>query len=766
MACLAHVQEGAAAPVQAKSQKDVTKLILAAAKHRREHHKAPKVTVLQQQKEEVKNAEHKHHHGHKHRHGKTRGGELDAVVKTLKDVLKSMAEEATTDETAFKRFQVWCAKAVANFAEESKKADEAYNAVFVALKEKTAAVATTEKQVIVLNTGVEDVAQALDQAEQLRKKEAQEYAEEVQLNAESSALVGQAITRLGGNPGFLQMQSMAHRHKHKNKHQHGHKAGDPSGDYVVGILKGVKSRLVVNKKDLDREEDTKKQAHKDLTSTKEKQVKAMREEVITKTQLLATNKLALVEAQREHNVAKREYAMFKEMAGSAAENCAAKEKAYDARVADRAREKKALEGAIEALEDQFLFIQTSSNNKKKSESSLLASKQYITNIQKDWEKRDIFKDDVEIEKVDYNSTRLAKAVAEARDAMDRGLPTEWDLMNGRTEADFRTDADYAYSFVQTGMKPRNMLRIREGVRFLQHKGKSKGAMDGAADAVRALKDALNKHQAEDDKMYKYCKDMNREAQRNKKAAEEVKSRIAARKKYLEDAIEGTDTAVAALKAAAKLFGKRIEDAEKVRKDEVKAYNTATEARNLKIRVVERAKEILESFYKSQEGLFLQEMDARAKQNMLKSGVASLLQTVKTKEEPEVETGNARSGTGNSVITLLDNIISRSQKEQKSADKEDKAAQFAMDSLRTQNKRSHGSKMEAVAMKLEEDAKNRLELVQVQEDYQRQEASIKVADEQLKILEKDCAKILETYQEETDARTLKISQLNEVVGMLR
>lgn len=315
----------------------------------------------------------------------------------------------------------------------------------------------------------------------------------------------------------------------------------------------------------------------------------------------------------------------------------------------------------------------------------------------------------------------------------------------------RQNAAGATSFLQVVSKKRDVSGkkdlVRKAVALMQHQTKEKAkGMDKAAEAVLGLVEAIRNHQTEDTKRKHFCEfqiDENEDAKR--KLAGEV-ARLKAREDYLSSETMSLSKEVDTLKKEAATFTERLTQFEEARSKEQESYRASTRDRGLTIKVVQKAKSIVEGFYKSNDPTSLFEQKAEPKETW--------------------RLGRSRNGgLGSSVIAMLDTIVSDFKKEQADADQAEQASAEELDKVRSDTKSLFDKKLEHVSKLLQEKARDAQELSQVKADAELKTASLSATEDALSKLGSDCTSLLATYEKLTDERRKQILQLQDVADIL-
>eukprot|EP00434_Breviolum_minutum_P016925 symbB.v1.2.014933.t4/scaffold1103.1/size137753/9 len=221
----------------------------------------------------------------------------------------------------------------------------------------------------------------------------------------------------------------------------------------------------------------------------------------------------------------------------------------------------------------------------------------------------------------------------------------------------------------------------------------------------------------------------------------------ARQDYLTSEVSSLTTEVEALKKDAAKFTDRLSQLEEVRGKEQDSYKASTRDRGLTLKVVKKAKSIVEGFYKSKDPTSFSQEEA---------------------SPPKVpwKLGSSRNGNlGSSVIAMLDTIVDDFGKEQQDADKAEEKAEKELAQVRSETKSLFDKKLDHVSKLLQEKARDAQELSQVKADAELKTSSLAATEDALAKLGKDCTKLLADYEKVSEERQKQIWQLQDVADIL-
>ncbi|CAJ1382578.1 unnamed protein product [Effrenium voratum] len=292
--------------------------------------------------------------------------------------------------------------------------------------------------------------------------------------------------------------------------------------------------------------------------------------------------------------------------------------------------------------------------------------------------------------------------------------------------------------------------VRNAVALMQHQTRAKAAgMGKAAEAVLGLIDAIKSHQAEDSKRKRFCEAQLGSNEDAKAKLQGELTRLKARQDFLGSEVGTLGTQVEDLKKEAQDFTDRLSKLEEVRSKEKESYDASSRDRALTIKVVKKAKAILEGFYNSKDATALAEVNASPK-----------------KAPDTWQLGSSRNGNlGSSVIAMLDTIVWDFQKEQSDAEKAEENAEAELEKVREDTKTLFDKKLEHVSKLLQEKARDAQELSQVKADVELKGTSLAATEDTLAKLGEDCTQLLAGFDKTLADRQKQIYQLKDVAEIL-
>lgn len=267
---------------------------------------------------------------------------IGAVVDTLQDLLASIESEEAQEKQNFKCLMKWCDGTSASLAEQIEASASSYENNQVAAKQHVATIATLEHTIDDAVNEVEEVTDAIAQANSIREQDNAKYMEERSLNMQSASQIANAIRIVGqvrGAGGFLQ-GGMVQRVQLNEP-------GESS--YVLGIMKQLKINLETNMASAEKAETEKATIHATMMSTKQKQLKALQEFSSQKRTEMTEERVELANADAAMRREESKLASLKETQAGTTKHCDTKRQEWDVRTEERVQEKAAISEAISYL---------------------------------------------------------------------------------------------------------------------------------------------------------------------------------------------------------------------------------------------------------------------------------------------------------------------------------------------------------------------------------------------------------------------------------
>jgi hypothetical protein len=191
---------------------------------------------------------------------------IKMVIDTLKDIRQSIANEEKVETDLYNKHTAWCKKESANVAEALENGKKNLANAKVLSEEQVSSIESLKRTIAKNKKALEETSDSLEQAAALRKDENEKYTEELLVNTNSQRQIDAAIkhvTKIGKQGGFLQNGIV--RKLQLNQ------PGESS--YVLGVMKGLKDKLVYNANLLKKTEQDKVKMYDEFVATKQKNAK-------------------------------------------------------------------------------------------------------------------------------------------------------------------------------------------------------------------------------------------------------------------------------------------------------------------------------------------------------------------------------------------------------------------------------------------------------------------------------------------------------------
>lgn len=306
------------------------------------------------------------------------------------------------------------------------------------------------------------------------------------------------------------------------------------------------------------------------------------------------------------------------------------------------------------------------------------------------------------------------------------------------------------------------LKVKKAVQLMLTQSKNDAdGMRKASEAVQGLIQAIEQHSKDATARKRFCDVQMRLKKDAKRTLDNQLSRIHARQDFLTSNMGMISTEVANLKQQTKTFLTNLKRLEAVRSREVRDHEDATRDRQLTIKVVTKAKSIVEGFDTPPGSRLLPAESS----SLLKVGMAA--QGINSSSPPETwKLGSSKQGTlGSSLVAMLETIVATFEKEQRDADEEESDAQQGLLQLRQDTKTLIDHKTGEISRLLSSKGLAAQELSEVRVDDVVKSASLATNQEARGILDKSCAELFANYQALQQKQSEQISELKDVAEML-
>mmetsp|Transcript_14825 Transcript_14825/g.33354 ORF Transcript_14825/g.33354 Transcript_14825/m.33354 type:complete len:691 (+) Transcript_14825:76-2148(+) len=288
------------------------------------------------------------------------------VVRMLQSMTEKIEAEAAKEKEMYEKYMCYCKTSTGTLQESISTAETKIPKVEAALEEAKSQKASLEQQLKDHKYGRKDAAEAIANSESIREKEAAEFTKEsAELTANIDALTkaidaistgmgsflqtgsAQAVRRLAVNSANL---ASADRDILMSFLDQGSSSGYASGQ-IVGILKVMKDEMEKDLAEMTEAEEAAQKNQAELKAAKEKELAAHTKAIEEKT--ARVGKLGVEIAEKTNDLEDTEEALAEDQKFLADmdENCATKDKEWEAIEKKRAEEKLALAETIKILND-------------------------------------------------------------------------------------------------------------------------------------------------------------------------------------------------------------------------------------------------------------------------------------------------------------------------------------------------------------------------------------------------------------------------------
>merc|ERR1719238_2429423 len=190
----------------------------------------------------------------------------------------------------------------------------------------------------------------------------------------------------------------------------------------------------------------------------------------------------------------------------------------------------------------------------------------------------------------------------------------------------------------------------------------------------------------------------------------------------------------------------LAEAGKLRKEEKEIYERGKKDRELALKVLQEATNVLEAFYKSKPALVQ---------------TAALVQG----EQPKIGDSKRKTGESNVVLVMLAKILDDIKLEQKHAAEEELASSQAFEKLKLDTRHSFDAMMMEITEKVTRRAKLTVKMESATDDKEATEDSLKALKQKMAALASECDELVKDYEKREKARKFEIDQLRDAFEIL-
>merc|ERR1719310_1805924 len=278
---------------------------------------------------------------------------------------------------------------------------------------------------------------------------------------------------------------------------------------------------------------------------------------------------------------------------------------------------------------------------------------------------------------------------------------------------------------------------------------------GKADSFEGVKKVINEliavlvQEQKDEKTKKdWCiAEKEKNVGTNTSKTDELERTVAALNKG-RSLIEQLTTEADGLNATITADDAALAEAGKLRKEEKEIYERGKKDRELALKVLQEATNVLEAFYKSKPALVQTAADLQA-----------------AAEQPKIGDSKRHTGEGNVVLVMLAKILDDIKLEQKHAAEEELKASQAYDKLKLDTRHSFDAMMMEITEKVTRRAKLTVKMESATDDKESTEDSLKALKQKMAALASECDELVKDYDKREKARKFEIDQLRDAFEIL-
>mmetsp|Transcript_60993 Transcript_60993/g.132265 ORF Transcript_60993/g.132265 Transcript_60993/m.132265 type:complete len:650 (-) Transcript_60993:77-2026(-) len=272
-------------------------------------------------------------------------------------------------------------------------------------------------------------------------------------------------------------------------------------------------------------------------------------------------------------------------------------------------------------------------------------------------------------------------------------------------------------------------------------GKDKqAALESIKVVVANLISHLQKEQSDEEQMQKYCTGELSKKEAEKGKASEERDRLSAAAEFKASTVEALTSELQAIDDALKAMKENLEKAALIRQNEKLTYKAGAKDRELAVKVLRQAKQVLQEFYSTEDKT---------------QGTRKTL----------AGTGGADLDHENGVIAMLQKIEDDIVEEHNAAAAEEKDAEASFEKLQSESVEEFDKQMQEITERKQKKARTLVQLGSVREEHVEAVRSIASIEEQLGDLHGQCDQLLRNFDKRTEKRSFEVSQLRDIVDIL-
>merc|ERR1719409_1744833 len=311
-----------------------------------------------------------------------------------------------------------------------------------------------------------------------------------------------------------------------------------------------------------------------------------------------------------------------------------------------------------------------------------------------------------------------------------------------------TSAGQAPSFVQVGLDKSlsSLSSLSHDLTSLSNQVNAAGKADnfeGVKKVINELIAVLTQEQEDEKTKKKWCiGEKEKNVATNTSKTDDLERTVASINKG-RSLIEQLTTEADNLNATITADDKALAEAGKLRKEGSEIYGRGKKDRELALKVLQEATNVLEAFYKSKPG--------------------ALVQT--SADQPKIGDSKRHTGEGNVVMVMLAKILDDIKLEQKHAAEEELAASQAFEKLKLDTRHSFDAMMMEITEKVTRRAKLTVKMESATDDKEATDESLKALKQKMDALASECDELVKDYDKREKARQFEIDQLKDAFEIL-
>lgn len=672
---------------------------------------------------------------------------IDSVITTMRDILTSVEDAEKTDAGNYKCFMEWCDSEILTFNNSLTRSSDSLNTHTLATDENNAAIATLGHEIGEAKDEIAEVKDMLEQATNIRNEEVDQYTEDSTVNQQSRTQIDRAVATLGvvhNQGGFLQNGVL--------KRLQINEPGE--SNYVLGVMKGLKQRLEKSKTDMDAAETTKVGQYDELQTTKNAQLTSLEGDVSEKNTLLSEKRISLVEAENDGGDASRDVETLKQYLFDVQERCNKKSRDWQVRGDDRQVEKAALKEAISFLE------QTAQEEIAEANAAVAAAAPEAAPVGL-----------VAVKSASKTASKMVQADAvddtdadaddddddDSDDAAPAFLQVQ-QLQHHRAALSFLQSSTVSQSGVASLVASAN-AQFAALIAGVDTRTKREG-FDGAITIVKDLAKVLKEQQAEEDRKRTYCQSEIATKDTEKVTTSDKIDAMNATIMRKTTQIQSYTDEIDAINRTVNQAALNDQEAKTLRDGEKVAYEAGTRDRELAVKVIRQAKQVLKEFYETSEPTSLMQKSHK-KQDPAQPGLPERTDAPETWSS----TQSQRAPGGDQMALMMEKIAEDIEKEQRDALIDEKDSETQYEKYVQESREAFDKRMDDMTKRVTRKAKALVQVNNHNEEMSSLSEDLTSIETQLTSLHGECDALLQNHAQRRDERAFELRQLRDVVDIL-